>query len=493
MAAAIDCAKAGASVVLLDEQARPGGQIYRAIQADGHPLGDIFGPDYLRGATLVDALDNTKLKHITEATIWRVDPDKTVFWSQRGKAEQLKAQRIILATGALERSFPFPGWTLPGVMTAGASQILLKTASIAPKQAIMVGTGPLLYLLAAQLINAGAKPAAIVDTQTPKQYLLASRYAINALKGHKYITKGLKLLRQIRKAEVAHYTQATDIYAHSKDDSKDKVEQLSFRSGGKEIILPATTVLSHIGVIPNVQLSRAMGLEHDWDPVQHCWRPRLDKHNNTSLSGVAIAGDSGGIGGALVAEYQGQLVATEALHALGYLDRTQWQQRTQTLKQVIQQESTIRPFLDTLYAPPQQALTPPDNTIVCRCEEVTAGEIRHHARNQSNGINQIKTYTRCGMGPCQGRYCGQTVAEIIADETRTDIAEVGYYRIRHPIKPLKLGELASLTPTGESFIQRYIINQDKNKQDTTNQNAINHDKERKHDNYQEAVHQPANE
>ncbi len=113
MAAAIDCAKAGASVVLLDEQARPGGQIYRAIQADGHPLGDIFGPDYLRGATLVDALDNTKLKHITEATIWRVDPDKTVFWSQRGKAEQLKAQRIILATGAWSvhsrfRAGPYP-------------------------------------------------------------------------------------------------------------------------------------------------------------------------------------------------------------------------------------------------------------------------------------------------------------------------------------------------------------------------------------------------
>ncbi|OLQ75473.1 pyridine nucleotide-disulfide oxidoreductase [Photobacterium proteolyticum] len=512
MAAAIDCAKAGASVVLLDEQARPGGQIYRAIKADGHPLGDVFGPDYLRGASLVETLGSAKIQHVTEATIWRVDPDKTVYWSRRGKAEQLKARRIILATGALERSFPFPGWTLPGVMTAGASQILLKTAGIAPKQAVMVGTGPLLYLLAVQLINAGAKPAAIIDTQSPKQYLHASRFAINALKGHKYLTKGLKLLGQIRKAGVAHYTQATDICAHGNGDgqgsSADKVEQLSFRSGGKTITLPAATVLSHIGVIPNVQLSRAMGLEHDWDHVQRCWRPQLDAHNNTSLDGVAIAGDSGGIGGALVAEYQGQLVAAEALYALGYLDEAHWQQQTQALTQSIKQEIAIRPFLDTLYVPPQQALTPSDNTIVCRCEEVTAGEIRHHAREKCNGINQIKTYTRCGMGPCQGRYCGPTVAEIIADETRTDIAKVGYYRIRHPIKPLKLGELASLTPVSESFIQRYRANQGGSSPAKTTQAATqatdqaetqssihttNQNKESKHDSHQKAVHQPANE
>ena len=474
MAAAIDCAKAGASVVLLDEQARPGGQIYRAIRADGHPHGELFGPDYLHGATLVEALGNARLQHITEATIWRVDPDKTVFWSRRGQAEQLKARRVILATGALERPFPFPGWTLPGVMTAGACQILLKTAGVAPQQAVMVGTGPLLYLLAAQLLNAGAAPAAIVDTQTPQHYLKASRYLANALKGHKYITKGLMLLRQIRKAGIKHYTHATDISAHGNN----KVERLSFRSAGKDITLPAASVLSHVGVLPNVQLTRAMTLEHNWDPVQRCWRPRLDEHNNTSLAGVAVAGDSAGIGGALVAEYQGYLTAAEALYALGKITKEQWRKRTRAYRAKIIRESAIRPFLDTLYAPPQQALTPPDNTIVCRCEEVTAGEIRRHARSGCNGINQIKTYTRCGMGPCQGRYCGQTVAEIIADETGRDIREVGYYRIRHPIKPLKLGELASLTPASQSFIQRYNTGQQK---------------ENKHDSHPEAVHQPANE
>ncbi|UXI03279.1 NAD(P)/FAD-dependent oxidoreductase [Photobacterium sp. TY1-4] len=451
MAAATQCANAGASVVLLDEQARAGGQIYRAITADGHPLSEVLGPDYLHGATLVQALDAAPLEHITEATIWRVDTDRTVYWSRHGKSEQLQAKRIILATGAIERSFPFPGWTLPGVMTAGASQILLKTARIAPQKAVMVGTGPLLYLLAAQLINAGAPPSAIVDTQMPGSYLKASRHLAGALQGHQYLVKGLKLLRQIKQAGVAHYTQARDIEAVGTQT----VEQLRFRSKGKTVCLDTATVLSHIGVIPNVQLTRAMGLDHVWDQVQRCWRPALDTFHNTSLNGVAVAGDGSGIGGAKVAELQGSLVAAEALRALGLLSQEQHQQQTEPLLARIHKELAIRPFLDTLYPPPQQALAPADRTLVCRCEEVTAGEIRHLARNQCHGINQIKSLTRCGMGPCQGRYCGPTVAEIIAAETNQSPSEVGYYRIRHPIKPLKLGELASLTPVTHSFIQPY--------------------------------------
>lgn len=451
MVAATECAKAGASVVLLDEQPRPGGQIYRAISTQGHPMGDVLGPDYLHGSTLLQAFSEVQLDYINEATIWRVDPDRTVYWSRRGKSEKLHARRIIIATGAIERSFAFPGWTLPGVMTAGASQILLKTSGIAPKNAVMVGTGPLLYLLAGQLINAGATPAAIVDTQLPTSYLKASRYLANALFGHQYIVKGLKLLKQIKQAGIPHYTQATDIRA----DGGEQLEQLTFNIKGKAHTLTTSTVLSHIGVIPNVQLTRSMGIDHEWDSQQRCWKPTLDETLNTSLAGIAVAGDGCGIGGAKVAEKQGHLVAIDALHALGYLPSERWQQETQRLILAIRKELAIRPFLDTLYSPPQQAMTPEDSTIVCRCEEVTAGDIRKMARNHCNGINQVKALTRCGMGPCQGRYCGSTVAEIMAAETGKEPAQVGYYRIRHPIKPLKLSELASLAPSEKSYIQPY--------------------------------------
>uniref|UniRef100_UPI003D122A29 (2Fe-2S)-binding protein n=1 Tax=Vibrio sp. TaxID=678 RepID=UPI003D122A29 len=352
---------------------------------------------------------------------------------------------------AIERSFPFPGWTLPGVMTAGACQIMMKTAGVIPQNAVMVGTGPLLYLLAAQMTDAGSPPKAIVDTQQPDSYFKASKYLLNAWLGKKYLVKGIGLLAKIKKAGVKHYTRATDIAGYGEG----KLERINFRCGNQWHALEAENCLAHIGVIPNVQLTRAMEMDHHWDPVQVCWRPTLDENNSSSIEGVAIAGDSGGIGGALVAEHQGNLTAVSALYALGKLPQQQYDVESKSLKKVIKRELAIRPFLDTLYTPPEQALQPADDTIVCRCEEVTAGQVRQHAVQGANGINQIKTFTRCGMGPCQGRYCGPTVAQIIANETGQSMEKVGYYRVRYPIKPLKLGELASLTPVSQSFMKQY--------------------------------------
>ncbi|WP_243978113.1 NAD(P)/FAD-dependent oxidoreductase [Vibrio natriegens] len=451
MKAAVRCAEAGASVTVIDEQPRPGGQIYRSVRENGHPNGDVFGPDYLRGSALVKAFNKAPIKHIAQATLWRIDEDNTVYWSQHGKAQKTVAKQIIIATGAIERSFPFSGWTLPGVMTAGACQIMMKTSGLVPKQAVMVGTGPLLYLLAAQMIDAGAPPKAIVDTQQSDNYVKAISYASNAWKGRKYLIKGLGLLAKLRKAGIKRYTGVTDIEA----EGSDSVKRLNFQCGGKSISLETETVLAHIGVIPNVQLTRAMGLDHYWDKLQVCWKPALDENNMSSRQGVYIAGDSGGIGGALVAELQGELVAVNVLSALSIGDSQHQISESATLKKSIQHELTVRPFLDTLYTPPKQALVPSDKTIVCRCEEVTAGQIRQHAVDGANGINQIKTFTRCGMGPCQGRYCGSTVAHIISDKIGQSMEQVGYYRLRNPIKPLKLGELASLTPANKSFMKKY--------------------------------------
>lgn len=451
MKAAVRCAEAGASVTVIDEQPRPGGQIYRAVRENGHPNGDIFGPDYLRGVALVKAFNQAPIKLITQATLWRIDDDNTVYWSQHGKAQKTVAKQVIIATGAIERSFPFSGWTLPGVMTAGACQIMMKTSGLVPKQAVMVGTGPLLYLLAAQMIDAGAPPKAIVDTQQSDSYVKAISYAANAWKGRKYLIKGLGLLAKLRKAGIKRYTGVTDIEA----EGSDSVKRLHFQCGGKSISLETETVLAHIGVIPNVQLTRAMGLDHYWDALQVCWKPTLDENNMSSRQGVYIAGDSGGIGGALVAELQGELVALSVLNSLSIGDSQHYTSDSAALRQSIQHELAVRPFLDTLYTPPKQALVPPDKTIVCRCEEVTAGQIRQHAADGANGINQIKTFTRCGMGPCQGRYCGSTVAHIISDKIGLSMEQVGYYRLRNPIKPLKLGELASLTPANKSFMKKY--------------------------------------
>lgn len=110
---------------------------------------------------------------------------------------------------------------------------------------------------------------------------------------------------------------------------------------------------------------------------------------------------------------------------------------------------SIRPFLDKLYAPPKEFLTPADEVNICRCEEVSAGAIRSYVKFGCSGPNQTKAFGRSGMGPCQGRYCGLTVTEILATENNLSHDDVGAYRIRTPLKPITLGEIASLGEAGE--------------------------------------------
>ncbi len=440
MAAARVAAEAGVRVVLLDEQPAPGGQIYRAITMGGAERGEVLGPDYLAGAELARGLEHPNIRHVSGATVWRVDAGREIAFSKAGAAHLLRARRIVLATGATERPFPFPGWTLPGVMNAGAAQILLKSAGVVARDAVLAGSGPLLYLIAQQMIAAGAPPAALVETRSEGGLGAALRHLPGALRGWRTLAKGVKLIAAIRRAGVRRHPGATGLRA----EGDGAVERLRFVAGGRDQVLPCATLLIHQGVVPDVQISRSLRLDHDWDPAQRCWRPHLDDWGGTRIDGIAIAGDGGGIGGASAAAHQGRLAALEALRALGRIDTATRDRLAVPERRALAGELAIRPFLDALYAPPKEALVPTDDTIICRCEEVTAGDICGYAALGCLGPNQAKAFGRSGMGPCQGRYCGLTVAEVLADASGVSPEAVGYYRLRAPVKPVTLGELASL-------------------------------------------------
>ncbi|HET8996159.1 MAG TPA: FAD-dependent oxidoreductase, partial [Acetobacteraceae bacterium] len=165
LAAAATAARHGLDTVLLDEQPAPGGQIYRAITETRLRDPALLGADYWHGFELVAAFRASGAQHLAGATVWSVSRDREIGVSIAGRAQLFRAERVILATGALERPFPIPGWTLPGVMTVGAAQILLKTSGmVAQGRVVLAGTGPLLWLLAAQYLRAGASIAALLDT-----------------------------------------------------------------------------------------------------------------------------------------------------------------------------------------------------------------------------------------------------------------------------------------------------------------------------------------
>ncbi|EML1602446.1 (2Fe-2S)-binding protein, partial [Burkholderia cenocepacia] len=164
-----------------------------------------------------------------------------------------------------------------------------------------------------------------------------------------------------------------------------------------------------------------------------------------------IAGDGAGIGGARAAALAGEVSALDIAARLGALDTQRQAARERPVLRALHRHLAVRPLLDALYTPPAALRRPDDGTIVCRCEEVTAGEIRRLAALGCQGPNQMKAFTRCGMGPCQGRWCGTTVGELIADVQQRGVGDVGHYRIRAPIKPVTVGEMADALELSNDF------------------------------------------
>jgi NADPH-dependent 2,4-dienoyl-CoA reductase/sulfur reductase-like enzyme len=441
MVAALTADSMGLKTVLLDEQARVGGQIYRNVTVADPAVTHLLGPDYTRGGALARRLASSGVDVRHGALVWDVARDLTVTTLRQGKTEQLRASQLIAATGAMERPSPIPGWTLPGVMNAGAAQIALKTAGSVPAgPVVLAGGGPLLLLVACQLLDAGATLAGIVETSPAANRWAALSHLPAALGAPVTLMKGLRMVQRLRAAGVPWFTGATQLVVQGQE----RAEALCFAAGGRAHRLDSSVVLLHHGVVPNTQLTRLLRVEHDWNDVQLAWQPRVDGFGQTSLAGLRIAGDGASIGGALAAEASGTLAALGAAHALLRLSATECYARARPAQKALRQQLRIRPFLDALYRPPQWINTPADDTVVCRCEEVTAGQVRDMARQGCQGPNQTKFFSRCGMGPCQGRQCGLAVSQILASELGKPVAEIGAYRIRSPLKPVPLASLASL-------------------------------------------------
>ncbi|MBZ6076788.1 NAD(P)/FAD-dependent oxidoreductase [Microvirga sp. WGZ8] len=447
--AATTASEFGAQVLLVDENQTPGGQIYRSVlraqEADRRRLGE----DYWRGRAIAEAFLRSDAHYSPMTTAWSIVPfhgesgeiiGHEVGISAAGKTRLIRTKQIVLGTGALERPFPVPGWTLPGVMTAGAAQIALKASGLIPEgRVVIAGTGPLLYLLAAQLIDAGATISAVLDTTPKANWRKALRYLPEFL-ASPYAIKGMKLLCSVlRRTKVVRWVSSLSA------EGEGALKEVVWRANGREQRVPADILLLHQGIVPNINFSNALGCEHEWDERQLAFRPRVDKWYRTSVPGIAITGDGAGIQGAEAAALQGALAGLGCAVRLGLIDIESGERRAAPLRSQLRKASRGRAFLEVLYRPAESFRIPQNpNTIVCRCEEISAGQIRSSVDAGAIGPNQMKVFLRTGMGPCQGRLCGLTVTELIANERGVGPNEVGYYRLRFPIKPLRLSELASL-------------------------------------------------
>lgn len=436
LGAALAARAADLNVTVIDDQLEPGGQIWRAAGSAMLTHAQLMGSEYLDGRDRVQQFLASGANYLPQHVLWHIETDNdrlVLHCAGPDGSRTILPDNLLLATGALERPIPVPGWTLPGVMTAGGLQILLKSAQLSSDKAVLAGAGPLLWLLAAQMIAAGTPPLAVVECVGPSDYISASLRMPSALRNAAPLRKGLGLIAKVCQAGVPMYFGVRNLRVEGDVEAR----ALRFADWrGKERRIEAEIVGLHGGVVPNQQASRLLRLPHSWSDAQHAFLPNRDDDLRVR-EGLYIAGDGARIGGAEVAWLEGQMVGK----LIAGKDVT-------ATRRAISRANAVRPFLDRLYKPAEQLRRPADQTVLCRCEAVTAGQIRQAVRDGAPGPNQVKFMLRAGMGPCQGRVCGLAVSEVVADSLGQDMRQAGYFRIRPPLKPVPLGVIAA-EPDGD--------------------------------------------
>ncbi len=437
LAAAAEAVDLGLDVTLVDAFALPGGQYYKQtlLGVPGEPV----APDG-HARLLLAAVEGDAVRLLSGTSVWGLFPEGGGYllclYGPPGTPRRLGARTVILAPGAYDRPVPFPGWTLPGVMTAGAALTLVKHQHVLPgRRVLLSGSGPLQWVLARHLLEAGAELAAVLDAN-PFPWR-GWRHAAAVWGQWARLREGWDSLRAMQKAGVGvRWGQCV-----WRADGEGQVERAVIGPVGgppAEMLVVDTICLGH-GFTPAVQLSRLAGCEHCYQPARRAYVPVRDEWLQTTLAGLFVAGDAAGIGGKDVARLEGRLAAQGAARALG---RGSAAGQAARLRRQLEHQQRFAGTLDALFplsAHLGDLLT--DDTVLCRCEETTVSEVRRAVAEGATTLSAVRTLTRAGMGRCQGRMCGSPVAELVARELSRPVEAVGQVTPRPPVVPIPLDGL----------------------------------------------------
>jgi D-hydroxyproline dehydrogenase subunit alpha len=448
LSAALEASRAGASVALIDEYARPGGQYFKQVPEAFRVLDQSAkGRDYRAGQELMARLQDERIRLMTDTLVWGAFEPHVLELYSGGECRRVRAERVVVATGAYDRPVAFPGWTLPGVITAGAAQSLVKSQWVLPGQRVLLaGSGPFQLPVAAQLIKAGAQVVEILEAARVGGWLTRVPSVWRHLDK---VNEAKDYLGAILKARVPYQFGWTVIEARG--DGRVEEAVLAQLDGewrpvpGTERVLAVDTVCTGFGFLPSLQLPRLLGCRSEWDAELVAWVTAHDADQRTSVDGVFVAGETTGTGGHDVAMAEGAVAGGMAAAELGKLSADEASGRLKKVREGLSRDREFASFLNRTFSiRPGIYELMRDDTVVCRCEGATAGEVARVAREWGGSLRTIKQATRAGMGPCQGRICGSLVAQIAARESGRSVEELGLDTPRPPIKPVPLGAMAAM-------------------------------------------------
>ncbi|MDO7836777.1 FAD/NAD(P)-binding oxidoreductase [Sphingobium sp. HBC34] len=435
--AAQACVAAGLQPIVLDEGRHAGGQIYRR-QPDNftRPYTKLYGTEADRAQAVHDAFDaiRDRIDYRPETLVWNI-ADRHV-WTASGTGQTaLPFDALLLCTGATDRLMPVKGWQYAGSYSLGGAQVALKSQAVSiGHRVVFMGSGPLLYLVASQYVEAGAAVAAVLDTSpfSARVKALPDLLAVPSI-----LWNGVKLTQAIKRAGVPVHLGVTPVEILGDPDTG--VNGVRFRdSGGKEQSIACDAVAMGHHLRPETQLADLARCAFAFDSHTRQWLPERDGDGRASVAGVYLAGDGARILGARSAEASGTLAALAALADLGLpVDKGV----TASLRGEVATYAKFARGLATAFPwPSAQAAALPDDAVLCRCEGVSAGDLRAVMRETgAQEANRAKAFSRVGMGRCQGRYCGLAAAELIAAEAGIPVDQVGRLRGQAPVKPINIG------------------------------------------------------
>lgn len=432
--AAMTLAERGLHPILLDEGSRPGGQGYRSpapgIELD---MTVIMGSQHAKYTRLHNqfSAQNHLINNHFNTSVWAIDGE-TLHVIHNGRMGTIEFDALIIASGATDRIFPTQGWTLPGVFSLGGAQIALKDqGAFIGRHVAFVGSSPLMALVAKQYHAMGASIAGVFDTTPFSSKIRALPQLMNS---PNTTFRGLSYLTALGLAGIPLHFGVTPI----RIEGRHGVEAIVFQAdNGQEKRIYCDAVALGYGLKPETQLAELAGVSFSFDNLFRTWLPTIDDDGRAAAN-VYLAGDGAAIGGADAAEDSGTLAALALLSANGYAVS---QTHMAKLRKRVNRLRNFQRGLAAAFMWPHQATNHISNeTIVCRCENISAGEIRLALKSNliPPEVNRAKAISRCGMGRCQGRMCGQTLQEIVAAESGAPLEAVGRLRSQAPIKPVAL-------------------------------------------------------
>jgi NADPH-dependent 2,4-dienoyl-CoA reductase/sulfur reductase-like enzyme len=436
--AGIRCAQtlvaAGIRPTLVEEGRGDGGQIYRRQPENfARSYETLYGTEATRAAALhrdFDALRD-RIDYLPQTLVWNI-ADRQLYAVRDSRHLTLTFDALVLCTGATDRLMPVKGWNLAGTYSLGGAQVALKSQACAiGTRVAFVGTGALLYLVAAQYLKAGAGVAAVLDTSP-----WAARVAAlpKLLASPATLFNGVALTLKLRRAGVRMYTGVEPLEITG--TAAEGVSGISFQdTNGRLHRLACDAVALGYHLRPETQLADLARCEFRFEPQTRQWLPQVDPEGRSSVRGVYLAGDGARVRGANAAEKSGQLAAMAVLQDMG---RACAPATVAELRRSLAAHDRFALGLSQAFPwPAQQAGRLSNDTLICRCECVSVGELRQIVQQTgAREANRAKAFSRVGMGRCQGRYCGHAAAEVIAHQANVPLQEVGRLRGQAPVKPL---------------------------------------------------------